>query len=449
MLAKRPDTAQLSFYTTFEEQLNHHHPLYILANTIQWNVFDEKFGKHYSPDQGTPAKPIRRMVGLILLKHPRNLSDESIVEQWAENSYYQYFCGETSFAGGKPCDASELVHFRHRIGQEGTELIFQESVRVNGKDAEETTVCVDTSVQEKNITFPTDDKLYKRIIRGCREIAEEEGVELRQSYERTVKRLSYQQRFKRSEKQQKKARKASKKIKTIAGRLVREIERKLPVSALERHSASLALFKKVLAQQRYDKHKIYSVHEPSVECIGKGKEHKKYEFGNKVSLMITRTTGVIVGALSLENNDYDGHTLEPALAQYKRFYNREPKKAITDLGYKGVTTVGATEIVTPMKKGKTPSEKYALRKDHRRRSAIEACFSHLKHSFRLGRNFYRAVVGDVVNVLLAAAACNFKRMMNKWKAEWKKFFLVLELFRFALATVLSFMGPKPLGIYQK
>lgn len=431
MLAKEPNTAQITFYTTFEEVLDHRHSLYTLANTIDWKRFDEAFKKHYSENQGAPAKPIRRMVGLLILKHVRNLSDETVVEQWEENSYYQYFCGETSFVRGKPCDASELVHFRNRIGKEGMELIFKESMRVNGKDSNERTICVDTTVQEKNITFPTDTKLYRKIIQKCVKIAEAEEIELRQSYSRTIKRLSYQQRFRKSANQQKLSRKADRKIKTIAGRLVRELGRKLSAERFSKHSVSLELFKRVLAQKRNDSNKVYSLHEPAVQCIAKGKDHKKYEFGNKVSVMLTRTTGVIVGALSIEKNDYDGHTLEPALVQYQQFHGATPKKAIVDLGYRGQNKIGETEVVTPRKRATTPYQRAALRSDHRRRSSIEACMSHLKRYYRLGRNFYCAIKGDVTNVLLAAAAHNFKRMMNKWK------FYFAFLFSFLIQELLG------------
>lgn len=179
MLSPKKDTAQLGFYSTFEEQLSRKHPLYILANTIEWKRFDEAFQKHYCENNGRPAKPIRMMVSLLILKHLRNLSDESVVEQWAENSYYQYFSGEAKFASGVPCEASELVHFRHRIGTEGMELIFEESIRINGDDSKEDKVIIDTTVQEKNITFPTDSKLHKKIIQKCSAIAEEENIEVR------------------------------------------------------------------------------------------------------------------------------------------------------------------------------------------------------------------------------------------------------------------------------
>lgn len=421
MLKEKQNIGQMSLLSTFEEQLNHKHPLYILSNKIEWESFEKEFKKHYHDRMGRPAKPIRLMVGLLILKHLRNLSDESVVEQWQENNYYQYFCGEESFVNKPPCEASELVHFRNRIGKEGMELIFRESVRINGKDSDEGQLVVDTTVQEKNITFPTDDKLYKKIINKCVSIAEKECIELRQSYRRTIKKLSYKQRFRRSKKQQKIARKADRKVRTIAGRLVRELERKLSAERLSEYSAEVELCKKVLLQNRQDKNKVYSLHEPSVECISKGKTNKKYEFGNKVSIMLTKNTGVIVGALSLQRNDYDGHTLEPALNQYKEFYSKEPKKVIADLGYRGQRKIGNTEVVTPQKKGNTKSEKRTLRQDHRRRSSIEANISHLKNNHRLNRNYYRNMKGDITNLLLSATAYNFRRMMRKWVEEIKYF----------------------------
>src|SRR5215203_3433970 len=146
MLSKPVNTFQMNFYSTFEEQLSRKHPLYILANRINWHQFDEAFKDLYCSDNGRPAKPIRLMVSLLMLKHIRNLSDESVVEQWAENAYYQYFSGEHCFAAKEPCEASELVHFRKRIGEKGVELILKQSIRVNGKDGREDEGTVDTTV---------------------------------------------------------------------------------------------------------------------------------------------------------------------------------------------------------------------------------------------------------------------------------------------------------------
>lgn len=416
MLSKKgKNQAQLGFYSTFEEQLSHQHPLYILANKMDWKVFEEAFKKHYS-SEGRPAKPIRLMVALLLLKHLRNLSDESVVEQWMENVYYQYFSGERSYACGEPCEASELVHFRNRIGEEGIELILKESIRVNGDDSSDGHVSVDSTVQEKNITFPTDDKLYKKIIKKCWAISEKEGLPMRQSYTRTLKKLSYEQRFRNHPKNGVKARKADRKVKTIAGRLVRELERNL--AAESRHQNDILLFKKVLVQKRNDSGKIYSLHEPEIQCISKGKEHKKYEFGNKVSIVHTQTTGVIVGALGFRN-EYDGHTLEKTLQQTTRLTGSAPKTATVDRGYKGRSKIGETliQMPKPFNQKMSSYRQNKLKQSFKRRAAIEPTISHLKTDHRLSRNFYKGIVGDNINVMLAAAAFNFKRMMNKWKSS--------------------------------
>lgn len=404
----------MGFYSTFEEQLNHNHPLYKLAKSITWRAFDEAFSKHYSATQGKPAKPIRLMVALLILKQLRNLSDESVVEQWSENSYYQYFSGETYFSSHPPCVPTELVEFRKRIGTEGVELIFKESIKVNGDDANDANLSGDTTIQEKNITYPTDDKLYKKIIKECRTIANHEQVELRQSYSQTVKKLSTIQRFKKNKHGAAGAKKASKKIKTIAGVLVRELHRKLPADKLNKHSNALSLYEKVLAQQRSDSNKTYSLHEPQVKCYTKGKEHKRYEFGSKVSLLITQTKGVIVGALNFNSTEHDSKTLTKALEQHERLTNQKAVNLFVDRGYRGPKTINQTNICVPKPDKNITKTK---RKRHGRRAAIEPVIGHLKSDYRMGRNFLKGVIGDEMNVLLAAAAMNFKRVMNLWRTE--------------------------------
>ena len=412
MITKPKDKNQLSFYSTFKEQLDHHHPLYILAKNIHWQQFEDAFSKYYSATMGAPAKPIRLMVSLLILKQVRNLSDESVVEQWSENSYYQYFSGEDCFTKGRPCVPTELVEFRKRIGEEGIELILKESIRINGKAGHQDTLSGDTTIQEKNITYPTDDKLYKKIIGKCRDIAEKENIELRQSYTQTLKKLSIVQRLKRTKGGEKKARKASKKIKTIAGRLTRELERKLTSQSLQKWGNDLELFHRVLAQKKSDSNKIYSLHEPNVKCFSKGKEHKKYEFGSKVSILVTQKTGVIVGALNFRENLHDSKTLPAALEQHRRLTGIEAKAVYVDRGYPGIKRIGKTEIHLPK-----PDKSITLskRKKHKRRAAIEPVIGHLKHDYRMMRNFLKGNFGDAVNVMLAASAMNFKRMMNLWK----------------------------------
>jgi IS5 family transposase len=256
-------------------------------------------------------------------------------------------------------------------------------------------------------------------------MADQEQVELRQSYTYTVKKLSVVQRLKRKKGGDVLARKASKKIKTIAGRLVRELDRKLTSSGLEKWGSDLSLFKQVLAQKRADTNKIYSLHEPHVKCFNKGKEHKKYEFGSKVSILVTQKTGVIVGALNFTENLHDSKTLSSALEQHIRLTGKEAQEVYADRGYPGPKQINNTQIHIPK-----PDKNITItrRNKHKRRAAIEPVIGHLKHDYRMARNFLKGSYGDAINVMMAAAGMNFKRMMNLWQSGQN----ILAQFIFAL-----------------
>ena len=404
---------QLSLFSSLEDMLNHNHPLYKLANKINWRRFEEAFSPLYCRTNGRPAHPIRLMCGLLILKHLRNVSDESVVLQWSENAYYQYFCGQLEFLPKEPCEASDLVHFRNRIGEAGMEVILSESIRVNTENDDEdhfNTAFIDSTVQEKNITYPTDAKLHKKIIKRVLKIVREKKLPLRQSYQRTLKAISRDQRFRNHPKNHKKAVKADRRLRTIAGRLVRELDRNLPDK--KGYEKMFELFYKVLLQQRNGRDKTYSLHEPEVQCISKGKEHKKYEFGNKASF-IRSLSGIILAAVSLRN-EYDGHTIEATLQQTERMTGRRIENLAGDRGYRGTKQVGTTRILIPQ----APKDKdsyYQKRKKHKlfcKRAGIEPTIGHLKSDYRLSRNFYKGVKGDAINIMLAAAAYNFKRAMN-------------------------------------
>lgn len=425
MLHQPKHTNQRSLFSTLQDQLDTKHPLCLLANSIDWQVFEKAFSVHYSSRMGKPAKPIRLMVSLLILKQLRNLSDESIVLTWSENLYFQYFSGEPCFVPKVPCSATELVEFRKRIGAAGVELILKESIRVNGKDGEDDTLSADTTVQEKNITYPTDTKLHKKIISKCVGIAKAEGIELRQSYKFTVKKLQILLRFQHTKNGSSAARKARKKIKTIAGRLVRDIGRKLCTERLLVHQQQLLVYEKVLRQKRSDSHKIYSLHEPEVKCYTKGKEHKKFEFGSKASVLVTQNSGVIVGALSFNETLHDSKTLPEVIEQYERLTDKKPKEIFVDRGYRGPQQVKDVNIYVPQTK-KAISK--TQRKKHSRRAAIEPVIGHLKQNYRLHRNFLKGTIGDAINLMLSAAAMNFKRVMNLWLTgannSWK---LILDI----------------------
>lgn len=397
------------------EFINPGHELCLLADKIDWTGFEEEFAGLYSR-VGCPAKPIRLMVGLLILKQVCNLADETVMAEWVSNPYFQYFCGEAVFQWKMPCDPSDLVHFRHRIGEGGVEKILGQSIMIHGEHVLREDVSIDTTAQEKNIAFPTDTRLAVKVIGKCRKIAVGERVKLRQSYKFELKRLirTANSRSQRAAKQRAKARR---RIKTIAGRLVREIKRKLDATSLAKHQEQIEIFEKVLAQKKDDKNKIYALHAPEVACIAKGKEHKKYEFGSLVAFAVTQDTNVIVAAVNFRGNPNDNKTLAPTLAQQERITGVRAKKAFTDRGMKS-RMIGSTRVLAPTNgNGKSNCEKTKLRKHFRRRAAIEPIIGHAKSDFGLKRNYLKGEIGDQVNAILAASAFNFKSWMRKTTAK--------------------------------
>ncbi len=256
--------------------------------------------------------------------------------------------------------------------------------------------------------------MYKKVIKKCWIIADKESIDLRQWYTRVVKKLSNLQRFKGTKHGGKAARKANKKIPIIAGRLVREIARKLPLTRLGIYLPSLKLYQRVLSQKRGDSDKIYSLHEPHVKCYCKGKEHKKFEFGSKASILIDQNTGIIMGAINFTQTLHDSKTIPEVLEQYERLNGKEAKEVFVDRGYKGVNQYKASTIHVPIPDKNITK---AQRKKHSRRAAIEPMIGHLKQDYRLCRNYLKGIIGDNMNVILAAAAMNFKRRINLWRTE--------------------------------
>ena len=423
MKGKNPNPDELSlFQTQLSNLLNPEHDLYRLREIMNWKFFEEKFSNLYH-QTGRPAKPVQVMIGLLILKQMYQLSDEEVCKRWVQNPYWQYFCGETFFQWHLSCDPSDLVYFRKRIGEEGVLAIFENSVKLHGKDAYEKEVVADTTVMEKNITYPTDTKLRIKMIKRIIKIAGEEGYKIRQKYPRVLKKCILDLRFKKHAKNQGKGKKAEKKIKIIAGRLIREMERIVKEKKEEKYDELLELFKKVLKQKKNDKKKIYSLHEPGVSCISKGKEHKKYEFGTKASIIRTKTTGVIVGALNAKN-EYDGNTVEPAMEQVEKILGVKPKRLIGDRGYRGKKEREGVMVMTPgvPKKSDTNYEKQKNRERFRRRAAIEPVIGHLKFDYGLKRCYLKGEMGDQINILMACAVYNIKSFLKKTRTRVKCFF---------------------------
>jgi len=428
MIGKTANQNQKSlFKPLLKEFIDLQHELVLLADKIDWSYFEKEFSTLYS-HTGKPAMPIRLMIGSLMLKRIYNLGDETLAEAWKMNPYMQYFCGMAHFEYNFPCDPSDFVHFRNRLGEKGIEKIFAYSVKLHGKDAKEKQVLSDTTVAENNTTFPTDAKLAKKIIDKCNAIARKENIKQRQTYVRTSKQLVRDTYNRKHPKRRKKALKADRKLKTIAGRLLRELIRELPKNKLINYQDDFELYYKVLNQKRTDKNKIYSIHKPFTSCIAKGKAHKQYEFGSKVGLATTFRTLIITAIKSFEGNPHDSKTIEPLLDQMQENIDYNPEFILYDRGGKGQKQIRNTKILTPdykPLKRDTVYQKRVKRKNFRRRAAIEPVIGHLKTDFRMGQNYLHGKNSPQINAFLAATGWNLKKMMRKLKLELKKIFSII------------------------
>lgn len=433
MLGKiKPDLQQQLFKTRLTDLINLEHPLVKLAGEFDWSKMDLEFQSLYSA-QGRPSIPIRKIAGLLMLKEMFKESDESVVERWIENPYWQYFTGEDFFQNKQPFDPSEFVHFRKRLKEKGLEFLLSQTVALHPEAENEKEVQIDTTVMEKNITFPTDAKLAKKVIDNCTKIAQKEGITQRQTYKRVAKQHLRDAYFGHHPKRKKKATMARKKLRTIGKRVVRELERKLPQETLKRYETEFSNYNKALTQEKNSKDKIYSFNEPQTACIAKGKAHKAYEFGTKVAVTRGRKTGIITSIKRFSGNPHDSKTLEETLAQSQRVREQiggtRPEIASTDRGFRGVTQVENTKIEIP--KNTKESSRYkqgVARKRFRARAAIEPTISHLKRNHSLGLNFLKGVAGDIHNALLSGIGYNLKMRFNQIKEQivlWLEFLVSL------------------------
>jgi IS5 family transposase len=422
------------FQSRLSEQLNPKHELMILGRRLNWASIEAEFSSIYEDKGygGQPPKPARLMAGLMLLQNMHGLSDESVVAMWVENPYWQHFCGYDHLQWKFPIDGSSLTRWRKRLGSEKIEELLKLTVEVavkvgmvDKKDLQ--SVIVDTTVMPKNIEFPTDSGLMNKSRERLVKLADVQGIRLRQKYSLIGPRLAQQIGRYFHAKQMKRGQKAVQKMKTILGRVVRDCERKIAGNdKLEQlFSEELKMARHLIARSKKDKSKLYSLHEPAVECISKGKARKPYEFGCKVAIAIThkKGKGLIVGSQAVHGNPFDGHTLEGSLQQSERITGIKVVESYVDRGYKGHGVKDSLTFISGQRRGVTKARAIKIK----RRQAIEPYIGHMKKIGKLGLCRLKGKAGDEANALLGAAGYNLKLILTFIRDFLPHFWLQLIL----------------------
>jgi IS5 family transposase len=424
------------FRPALDQIIDMDHPLVRLAQEIDWSFLEQRFASVCEAGPGQPPLPARLVAGLFILKHTHSLSDEALCARWLENPYYQYFCGEQVFRHELAFERSSMSRWRGRLGEENLEALLQESLSVahktgalETKDLER--VVADTTVQPKAIAHPTDARLMYRAIEKLVALAKREEVPLRQSYLRVGKRAAIMVGRYIHAHQFKRARRMLRFLRTRLGRLIRDIGRKIDgdqvLEAL--FIPLLSLASQVRHQDRHQRGpKIYALHAPEVECIGKGKARTPYEFGCKVSVAtpVTSPKGgqFVLHAKALHGNPYDGHTLGAIIADLERLTGVETRRIHVDKGYRGHNHPHRFRVWIS---GQVRRVTASIRREMRRRAAVEPVIGHLKAEHRMGRNYLKGPEGDRINAVLAAAGYNFSLLL-RWLAELLRA-LILKLVR--------------------
>jgi IS5 family transposase len=424
MSQPRDDRQKDLFRPALDRIIDLGHPLVRLGQRIDWSFLDRRLGEVYTAPDGHPPLPIRLVAGLFILKHMHSLSDEQLCARWVENPYYQYFCGEEVFRHELRFDRSSLTRWRQRLGEERLAALLQESLRVAHatgalatKDLER--VVVDTTVQPKAVAHPTDARLTHKAIVKVAAFAKANGIALRQSYLRVAKRAAimvgryiHAHQFKRANRELRFLRKR-------LGRLIRDINRKTAgngeLTALWAPLRSLAV-QVQFQQQRQRGQKVYSLHAPEVECIGKGKARTPYEFGCKVSVAtpVTQPKGgqFVLHAKALHGNPFDGHTLAAAIADIQANTGIEVRRTHVDKGYRGHDEPNKFRVWITGQVRRTTA---TIKREMKRRAAVEPVIGHLKAEHRMDRNYLKGRDGDRINAVLAAAGFNFSLLL-RWLA---------------------------------
>jgi IS5 family transposase len=416
------------------------HELVRLEVLIDWVFFEQEWAGFFPSHTGRPATSPRLVAGLLYLQHAYGLSDEAVVARWVENPYYQHFCGETFFQHRPPIDPSSLTRWRGRIGEEGVEWLLTKTIEA-GREAgvirerSVDAVIVDTTVMEKAIAHPTDARLYEKARQRLVKLAREAGIGLRQSYARLAPRLTGQVGRYAHARQFKRMRKGLRRLKGYTGRVMRDIQRQLDSLAdaalRERIESEITLVERLLRQKPKDKRKLYALHEPAVDCISKGKARARYEFGCKVSVATTHREGFVVGMRAMPGNPYDGHTLREALEQVEILTDTRPRRAFVDRGYRGHGVEHTAVFISGQRRGMTP----ALRRDLRRRSAIEPMIGHMKTDGRLARCPLKGTLGDALHAVLCGCGHNIRLILTHLRA------LLAEILRLFLRAIARLTGP--------
>ena len=414
MLPKKQIETPDIFRARLDQILDSRHPLFKLANQIDWSIFEKELAHTYDENMGRPGKSIRLMVGLHYLKYTYDLSDEAVLQGFLENPYWQFFCGFEFFQHQIPTDPSNMTRFRERGGKEGFEKLLHVLLRT-AQDMNVLTlndlkkVNIDTTVQEKAISFPTDSRLYYKLLRRLVKLASERGIVLRQSYVRKSKEALIKQSRYAHAKQFRRAARETRQLKIYLGRVYRDISRKAEDFDPElRHFLHLGY--RLLKQEKDTKDKLYSIDAPEVECISKGKAHKRYEFGVKVGMATTSKGNWIVGIQSFPGNPYDGHTLEKTIQQVEKLTGHEIEAAYVDQGYRGHGYEGKTEVNIVNNRRMNRMTR-TVRKWLKRRNAIEPIFGHLKSDNRMSRNYLKGSNGDQINAILSGCGFNMRKLL--------------------------------------
>ena len=408
------------FRSRLDQIINMKHELVRLADEIDWDWIDDELADLFS-DTGRPAVATRYMIGLLLLKHIYGLSDEGVCNRWVHDPYFQYFTGEEFFQHDQPHVRSDMTHWRKRIGDRLDRLLAETLRLAHDTDAlkkdDLARVTVDTTVQPKDITFPTDAKLLFKAIEQLGKLARQHGVKLRQSYIRVAKqaammagRYAHAKQFRRFNRQ-------LKFLRTRLGRLIRDITRKIGDDEDLHAIFAVPLMKarQIRGQKQKQRGwKLYSWHAPETECIGKGKAHKPYEFGCKVSITTTnrRCKGgqFILHAKALHGNPYDGHTLKQVVEETEALTGRQIERIYVDKGYRGHDVDNPRRV---FRSGQKRGVHGQIKRELRRRSAIEAVIGHAKTDGHLDRNFLHGRDGDRANAVLSAIGYNL-RLILRW-----------------------------------